>query len=421
VTCALAQRETAELMNVQPPDSHQLFVSPVLDVRLTQIFRSKAVEMKLMIDGIWRGDVALTASEKSHPIETGSFRGRVTVDGSSGFVAEAGRYHLYASYACPFAHRVILGRVLKRLQNVVGLSVLHPTWNTLDGWVFGETPLSTNDGGGGSFTHLHQAYTASRPSYTGKITVPVLWDSRTRQIVSNESLDILMMFNDAFNGIGADPSVDLYPRFLRCAIDELNGRIARDLARRVYAIGAAMTQQQYDQENAALFAFLDDLELRLSDKRPFLHGEADRQRHSRLHAARPVRRRLQSAVSGEPQEACRLSAARGLSRSRPPTAGRGRKRALRPYPHALPRRRLGRGEPARHYSRCPAGRLQVDDDGAFLHGIADRREQLDHRTGCDFRRRKRRLRHVRISESMPQRALQGSVHSRSQSRQTHRS
>jgi putative glutathione S-transferase len=127
--------------------------------------------------------------------------------------------------------------------------------------------------GGGSFTHLHHAYTASRPSYTGKVTVPVLWDSRTRQIVSNESLDILMMFNDAFNGIGADPSVDLYPRFLRCAIDELNGRIARDLARRVYAIGAAMTQQQYDQENAALFAFLDDLELRLSDKRRFLHGE----------------------------------------------------------------------------------------------------------------------------------------------------
>lgn len=140
MTCALAQRETAELMNVQPPDSHQLFVSPVLDVRLTQIFRSKAVEMKLMIDGIWRGDVALTVSGKSHPIETGSFRGRVTVDGSSDFVAEPGRYHLYASYACPFAYRVILGRVLKRLQNVVGLSVLHPTWNTLDGMGFRRDP-----------------------------------------------------------------------------------------------------------------------------------------------------------------------------------------------------------------------------------------------------------------------------------------
>jgi putative glutathione S-transferase len=230
--------------------------------------------MKLMIEGVWRGDVAPATGRQSHPIETGDFRGRVTADGSSGITAEPGRYHLYASYACPFAHRVILGRVLKRLENVVGLSVLHPTWNTPDGWVFGDTPFSTKDGGGGGFTHLHQAYAASRPSYTGKVTVPALWDRRTRQIVSNESLDILIMFNDAFDGVGADPSVDLYPRFLRCEIDALNDRIACDLARRVYAIGAATTQQQYEQENAALFAFLDDLELRLSDGRRFLHGEA---------------------------------------------------------------------------------------------------------------------------------------------------
>lgn len=228
--------------------------------------------MKLMIDGVWRGDVTLAVKGQSHPIETGSFRSRVTADGSSGFPAEPGRYHLYVSYACPFAHRVIIGRALKGLQTIVGLSVLHPTWNTPDGWVFGDTPFSTGDGGG--FTHLHQAYAASRSSYSGKVTVPVLWDSRKRQIVSNESLDILIMLNDAFDDVGGDTTLDLYPRSLRREIDDLNDRIARDLARRVYAVGAAATQEHYDNENAALFAFLDDLELRLSDGRRFLHNDA---------------------------------------------------------------------------------------------------------------------------------------------------
>lgn len=232
------------------------------------------MDMKLMIDGTWRGDVALAAGAPSGPIEAGSFRGIVTADGSSGFAAERGRYHLYASYACPFAHRAIVGRALKGLGTVVGLSVLHPAWNTPDGWVFGPTPFSTGDGGGEGFTHLHQAYAASRAGYTGKVTVPVLWDSRTRQIVSNESLDIVVMFNDAFDAVGGDARLDLYPSALRGEIDELNDRIARDLARRVYAIGAAATQAQYDRENAALFAFLEDLERRLSDDRRFLHGEA---------------------------------------------------------------------------------------------------------------------------------------------------
>ena len=227
--------------------------------------------MKLMIDGTWRGDVAPEAGATS--IETGSFLGRVMRDGSSGFAAEPGRYHLYASYACPFAHRAVIGRVLKGLQNIVGLSVLHPTWNTSDGWVFGDTPFSTRDGGGQRFTHLYQAYSASRPHHTGKVTVPVLWDSRTRQIVSNVSLDILIMLNEAFDSVGADRRLNLYPRFLHQEIDELNDRIGRDLARRVYAIGGATAQEQYNSENAALFAFLDELELRLADGRRFLFGD----------------------------------------------------------------------------------------------------------------------------------------------------
>jgi putative glutathione S-transferase len=164
--------------------------------------------------------------------------------------------------------------VLKGLQTIVSLSILHPIWNTPAGWVFGDTPFSTRDGGGSGFTHLHHAYAASRPSYTGKVTVPVLWDSRTRQIVSNESLDILIMLNEAFDGVGGDARLDLYPQSLRGEIDVLNDRIARDLAGRVYAVAGATTQEQYDHENAALFAFLDDVERRLSDGRRFLLGEA---------------------------------------------------------------------------------------------------------------------------------------------------
>jgi glutathionyl-hydroquinone reductase len=230
--------------------------------------------MKLMIDGVWQGDVASVAGGRSQPIETGGFRGWITADGAFGFAAEAGRYHLYASYACPFAHRALVVRVLKELQDIVGLSVLHPQWNTADGWVFGDTPFSTIDGGGANFTHLHQAYAASRPTYTGRVTVPVLWDRRTRQIVSNESLDILMMLNAAFDDLGGDRALNLYPHAHRAEIDRLNAEIARDLAQRVYAVGAATTQAQYDRETATLFRFLDALEARLADGRWFLHGDA---------------------------------------------------------------------------------------------------------------------------------------------------
>jgi putative glutathione S-transferase len=112
------------------------------------------------------------------------------------------------------------------------MSVLHPTWNTPEGWVFGDTPHSTPDRAGNGFTHLHQAYTVSRPDYTGRITVPVLWDRETRSIVNNESAEIMRMLNDAFGGVGGDPSVDLRPEALRPAIDALDARIARPRGRR---------------------------------------------------------------------------------------------------------------------------------------------------------------------------------------------
>jgi len=132
-------------------------------------------------------------------IHAGSFRDRVTADGSSGFAAEAGRYHLYVSYACPFSHRVLVVHALKKLRSIVGLSVVHPLWDTPDGWIFGDTALSTRDRGGSGFIRLHEAYRASRSDYTGKVTVPVLWDERSRRIISNESLEIAEMLNDAFD------------------------------------------------------------------------------------------------------------------------------------------------------------------------------------------------------------------------------
>lgn len=227
--------------------------------------------MKLMVDGIWCGDVGVPPPglDAQRAIHAGLFRGRLSHDNAATYPAEPGRYHLYASYACPFAHRALLARTLLGLESDVGLSVLHPVWNTPDGWVFADTPLSTPDLAGNGFTRLHEAYAASAPCYTGKITVPVLWDTRTRRIVSNESLDILHMLDDAFPG----------PRRLRpeggaAEVDALGALIAADVARGAYAVGAANDQAEYDAAIGRLFGRLDALEARLADGRPFLHGSA---------------------------------------------------------------------------------------------------------------------------------------------------
>jgi len=230
--------------------------------------------MKLMLNGVWQGDVDPTPElEAQRMIHAGSFRDRITADGSSGFGAERGRHHLYVSYACPFSHRVIVVRALKKLEALVDLSVVHPIWDTPDGWVFGETGLSTPDRGGSGFHHLHEAYRASRTNYTGKVTVPVLWDRKLRQIVNNESLEIAEMLNSAFDGIGGDDQVDLYPPAMRSEIDALNPRITRSLATGVYAVAAARDQAEYDGAIAELFGFLDEHEQRLADGRSFLLGD----------------------------------------------------------------------------------------------------------------------------------------------------
>src|ERR1051326_2454000 len=196
--------------------------------------------MKLMIDGVWRGDVEPTPElEAQRMIHTGNFRDRITADGSSGFVADRGRYHLYVSYACPFSHRVIVVHALKKLETLVGLSVVHPIWDTPDGWILGETTLSTLDRGGNGFIRLHEAYRASRSNYTGKVIVPVLWDQKSRRIVNNESLEIAEMLNHAFDQIGGDQQLDLCPAARRADIEALALRIARSLAAGVYAVAGA--------------------------------------------------------------------------------------------------------------------------------------------------------------------------------------
>lgn len=225
--------------------------------------------MKLMVAGVWQGDVAEVTSEIAGKIgaHASDFRGSITAP-------ERGRYHLYVSYACPFAHRVIIGRALKRLEGIVGMSVLHPHWNSGDGWIFGETALSTPDLGGNGFTHLHQAFSISRSDYTGRITVPILWDRTARRIVNDQSYEILFMLNDAFDGIGAAADVDLHPSPLRAEIQALSEEIVRNVALGVYVIGHAQTQDTYDAAVGTLFETLEGVERRLADGRAFLHGAA---------------------------------------------------------------------------------------------------------------------------------------------------
>ena len=197
------------------------------------------------------------------------FRDAVTADGSSGFAAVPGRYHLYVSLACPWAHRTIIVRRLKGLEDVISMSVVDPVRDER-GWVFGQGPGHGPDPVNG-FAFLSEAYRASDPSFSGRVTVPVLWDRETDRIVNNESAEILRMLDAEFDEWG-DDSVDLYPAALRAEIDEVNDGIYRDVNDGVYRAGFATTQQAYEDAFDALFARLDGLDRRLRERR-YLVGE----------------------------------------------------------------------------------------------------------------------------------------------------
>ncbi len=198
------------------------------------------------------------------------FRHWVTADGSAGptgdggFKAEAGRYHLYVSLACPWAHRTLIFRCLKGLESMISVSTVH--WYMGDnGWTFepgqGVQPDTVNNA-----EFMHQVYTTANPDYSGRVTVPVLWDKKNRTIVSNESPEIIRMFNSAFDELGAKPG-DYYPEALRKEIDELNEQIYETVNNGVYKCGFATSQEAYEEALIPLFATLDNLEARLGSQR----------------------------------------------------------------------------------------------------------------------------------------------------------
>ena len=197
------------------------------------------------------------------------FRGRI---GDPDFPAEAGRYHLFASYACPWAHRSLIVRRLKGLEDAIGVSIADPVRDGR-GWAFREGPGQTGDTSGSGFALLSEAYEATEPGFTGHYSVPVLWDTATRRIVSNHFPDISLDIGSKFDAWAAHPEIDLYPVELRDEIDPLQDRIYRTVNNGVYRAGFAKTQEAYEAAVGELFETLDALERRLSQGGPYLFGD----------------------------------------------------------------------------------------------------------------------------------------------------
>jgi putative glutathione S-transferase len=232
--------------------------------------------MGLLIDGTWHDRWYDTGSSGGRFVRSDAqFRNWVTADGSpgpsgqGGFAAEPGRYHLYVSLACPWAHRTLIFRKIKALEDMIGVSVVN--WLMREhGWTFTDAPGVTGDQLHGADL-LHQVYSRARPDYSGRVTVPVLWDRRTGQIVNNESSEIIRMLNSAFNGSGAAPG-DYYPDALRPEIERINARVYATVNNGVYRAGFATTQAAYDEAVTELFSSLDWLEELLTQRR-YLAGD----------------------------------------------------------------------------------------------------------------------------------------------------
>jgi putative glutathione S-transferase len=237
--------------------------------------------MGMLVNGKWQTEETFPSNERGDFVrrET-TFRDWVTRDGSpgpsgrGGFRAEAGRYHLYVSLACPWAHRTLIFRALKRLEDAISVSIVDPFMGDR-GWAFAApdgslTPGSTPDHLHGS-RYLAEVYLKADSEFTGRVTVPVLWDKDTAAIVNNESSDIIRMLNSAFDDVG-DASLDFYPAALRAAIDEINSVIYANVNNGVYRCGFARTQTAYEEAFDRMFRTLDDLEARLGRSR-YLTGD----------------------------------------------------------------------------------------------------------------------------------------------------
>ena len=230
--------------------------------------------MGLLVEGQWHDQWYDTDSTGGKFERSESqFRNWVTADGSAGpsgeagFKAEAGRYHLYVSLACPWAHRTLILRTLKGLESMISVSVVNPYMRE-HGWTFIEDtgvvadPLF-------QATYMHQIYTAADSKYSGRVTVPVLWDKQQNVMVSNESSEIIRMFNSAFDQIGAKPG-DYYPEALRAEIDSINAHVYDNINNGVYKAGFATGQKAYELAVFPLFEALDELEHRLANNRYLL-------------------------------------------------------------------------------------------------------------------------------------------------------
>jgi glutathionyl-hydroquinone reductase len=232
--------------------------------------------MGMLIEGVWHDTWYDTKETKGHfKRQASQFRNYVTADGSAGpsgdggFKAEAGRYHLYVSLACPWAHRTLIFRTLKKLEDLITVSIVDP-YMLENGWEFKGRDGGTKDHLFGS-DFLWQVYTKADPTYSGRVTVPVLWDKQRGTIVSNESAEIIRMFNTAFDGLTGSTE-DYYPVDLHNEIEALNAEIYDKVNNGVYKCGFATTQEAYESHVAPLFATLDMLEKRLSKNR-YLCGD----------------------------------------------------------------------------------------------------------------------------------------------------
>lgn len=233
----------------------------------------------MLVNGKWTENwqpVQATDAKGGFVRQVSSFRNWITSDGAAGptggdgFKAEAGRYHLYVALICPWASRTLIARKLKGLEDVISVSVVEPTL-TDQGWRFGDYPGADRDTLNGA-TYVHEIYTRAEPNFTGRATVPVLWDKTKKTIVNNESADIVRMLNSGFGAL-ASPAYDLYPPDLAADIDVLNTRMYERLNNGVYRAGFATTQDAYEDAFRDVFAMLDDLEPRLRQTGPFLFGD----------------------------------------------------------------------------------------------------------------------------------------------------
>lgn len=226
--------------------------------------------MGLLVNGQWQDKWYDTKSTGGRFVrENSQFRNWIRRDGKSAFTPEANRYHLYVSLACPWAHRTLIMRRIKKLEKIISISVVHPHMEE-HGWTFADWPGCVGD----TLYHsdyLYEIYTRAKPDYSGRVTVPVLWDKKTETIVNNESSEILRILNSEFNNF-TDNDMDFYPRHLRSEIDMINDRVYNDINNGVYKCGFATEQEPYEESFLVLFTALDAMEKKLTTQR-YLAGD----------------------------------------------------------------------------------------------------------------------------------------------------